>query len=667
MCKFISKNKFALMNVALCCTIWAVPSYAADTAGITTLPAVTVTALRAKQELKETPSAIEIITQKELERTGSNTLAEALKMAADLNITPSAMGNNVSLRGMNNNQTLILVDGRRIRTEDTNDSANKYELNRMNMSTVDHIEIIRGAAGSLYGSDAMGGVINIITKKSSAPEITLGSDWTSHEKDGYFHADSGKQGKWSFAIDTRYSDTKNWGYLGNTSQVISLGSGTYSMLTNSTNQYGRRSFFDFNSYYDLAKSKTLNFFLDYMKEDLKSQSWTAHILSTPAYSGTVLTAGYRNLFDHERWTYGLGYNGKDQRGEYELRIYHTEFNKIQKSYYSSYSGTLYSDGDILSADHMTFHSTIMDGRRSLQISDRHLLTLGGDYRMEDYDSTRLTESPSMKYAALYVQDKWKVNRSWLLIPSVRYDYVNVFGSKATGSLSSTYDINKNTRLKINLGSTYRSPTASELYMNWLHDSYAYLLGNKNLRPETAVDFDVALETEHGHTSGRLSYFHNKIKDMIDYAYQGITSGLYTYQYYNVGNAVIQGLEAEAKQKLGTKFTLRSTYTYLDAVNSDTGESLTNRARHNIKLMLEFDDSVKSGITATLWQEWLIDYRYELGNDTGMTDLNTLNLIVYKKFSHSFSAYAGIDNIFDEKNTKLFSDGRIWRIGTKYTF
>ena len=124
-----------------------------------------VTASRTEQELRETPTAAEVITREELERTGANTLTEALKRSANINVTQSAMGNNVSLRGMNNNQTLILINGRRIRTEDTNDSANKYELNRVNMANVDHIEIIRGAASSLYGSEAMGGVINIITKK----------------------------------------------------------------------------------------------------------------------------------------------------------------------------------------------------------------------------------------------------------------------------------------------------------------------------------------------------------------------------------------------------------------------------------------------------------------------------------------------------------------------
>lgn len=675
MYKFISKKKRALLTAALCCALLPANAYAAaDKAGVVddsavtvTNQAVVVTASRTKQEVKETPAAVEVITHEELERTGANTLTQALKMTTDINVTQSAMGNNVSIRGMNNNQTLILVNGRRVRTEDTNDSANKYELNRVNMSDVDHVEIVRGSASSLYGSDAMGGVINIITKKSSAPEVTAGTDWTSHEKDSYFHVGSGKQGKWSFDIDAKYSDTKNWGYLGSTDQVINMGTGTYSMLTNTTNQYGKRYFLNFDGRYDLSKDKELDVFLDYMKEDLESQSFTSHILSMPAYSGTVLTAGYRNLFNHERWTTGIGYKGKDHLGDYEMRVYHTRFNKKQDVYYSSYSGKNHVAGDLSSTDDMTFNSTTLDGKRSLQLGGGNLMTVGGEYRSEHYDSTRLTEDSDMKYSALYAQDEWQINPKWLVIPSVRWDYSDIFGSKVTSKLGSTYHLSKNTRLKTNIGTAYRAPTASELYMDWSHSSYAYILGNSNLRPETAVNFDIALEAEQGRTSGKVSYFHNKVKDMIDYEYQGVTSGLYTYKYYNVDNATIQGVETEAKQKLGDKFALRTTYTYLDAVNSDTGERLANRARNSIKLMLEFDDEKNSGITATLWQDWLLDYRYELGEDVGTTDFNTLNFVVNKKFNDNLNAYVGVDNIADQKNTNLFADGRVWRVGMKYSF
>lgn len=653
---------------ALLCPACAQTAFAADSDAIRTRDVV-VTASRTEQEVRQTPASVEVITRAQLEKTGANTLTEALKTATDLNITQSAMGNNVSLRGMNNNQTLLLINGRRVRTEDTNDSANKYELNRVNMSDVDHIEIVRGAASALYGSDAMGGVINIITKKSKEPTLTVGGDWTSHEKDGYFHVGSGQQGKWSFDLDARYSDTRNWGYLGSTAQVIDMGAGsTYTLLTDTTNQYGKRYFFDFDGRYQLDRDRELDFFADYMKEELTSLSETDHIVHSPRISGTMLTAGYRNDFDHERWTTGLGYKGKDSHGDYELRLYHTRFDKDQQVYYTNYSGRNHQAGERSSTDDMTFRSTTIDGKRTFSADDENLLTFGGEYRWEDYDSTRLTSDSSMRYAAFYLQDEWTPQTRWLIIPSVRWDYSSAFGNKVTAKLGSTYQLSPQTRLKFNLGTAYRAPTASELYMDWSHASYAYIKGNPDLRPETALDFDLGIEAEQGRTAGKLTYFHNKVKDLIDYRYEGVTpSRLYTYRYYNVDEAVIQGLEAGASQRLGDRFTLRGTYTYLDAVNSLTDTPLANRARHDVKLLLEYDDAQASGITATLWQDWLLDYRYELGAERGVTHLGTLNFVVNKKFKSGLSAYFGIDNIFNKRDVHLFDDGRGWRGGIQYTF
>ena len=673
MIRKLARKKHALLAATVLSTLPFAAgggAEAADSENIQTRDVV-VTASRTEQELKETPTAAEVITREELERTGANTLTEALKRSANINVTQSAMGNNVSLRGMNNNQTLILINGRRIRTEDTNDSANKYELNRVNMANVDHIEIIRGAASSLYGSEAMGGVINIITKKDAKESVTFGGDWTTHETDAYFHASTGKIGKWAVDIDGKYSKTRNWGYLGSTAQVISMGgSNTYSMVTQSTNQYGERYFFDIDGRYAIDKDKEWDIFFDYMREDLKSQSMTAHVLNMPPYMNnrTVLTAGYLNLFDHERWTAGTGYKGKDSRGDYELRAYFTEFNKDQKVYYSYYSGNNHNAGDLSSHDDMTFKSFVVDGKRTLQAGDHNLITFGGEYRNEKYDSTRLANgSTSQDYEAVYLQDEWMPDTRWTVIPSVRYDHSGDFGSKVTAKLGSTYKLSRNARLKANFGSAYRAPTASEMYMDWSHSSYAYILGNPDLQPETSLNFDFSIEAEKGRTSGKIGYFRNKVKNLIDYEYIGTTSGLYTYRYYNVNKATIQGIEAEATQKLGDKFSLKAGYAFLDAYNSETDERLANRARHNIKLSLNFDDAKASGVTASLYQDWLLGYRYEIGNEVGDTHLNTLNFVINKDFKNGLSAYFGVDNIFDEQNVNLFADGRVYRFGMKYTF
>lgn len=140
---------------------------------------VVVTASRTEQLVKEAPAAVEVVTRDDIDKMGAENLAQALKLAAGINIMENGMvGQQVSLRGMKTNQTLIMIDGRRIRTEETDQTANYYELQRIDMNNVERIEIVRGAVSSLYGADAMGGVINIITKTPDKEQTTVSADWT---------------------------------------------------------------------------------------------------------------------------------------------------------------------------------------------------------------------------------------------------------------------------------------------------------------------------------------------------------------------------------------------------------------------------------------------------------------------------------------------------------
>ena len=170
MLKKITKKKSLLLTAAVLAAM-SVPVQAAEkkqeeTTHIKT-DEVVVTASRTKQEVKESPSSVEVITREDIDKMGAESVRQALQLALGINTQENVMvGNKVSIRGMYTNQTLILIDGRRVRTEDTGSTMNFYELDRVNMDDVERIEIVRGAASSLYGSEALGGVINIIRKKA---------------------------------------------------------------------------------------------------------------------------------------------------------------------------------------------------------------------------------------------------------------------------------------------------------------------------------------------------------------------------------------------------------------------------------------------------------------------------------------------------------------------
>ena len=668
MLKKITKKKSLLLTAAILAAM-SVPVQAAEkkqeeTTHIKT-DEVVVTASRTKQEVKESPSSIEVITREDIDKMGAETLAQALQLALGIDTQENAMvGNRSSLRGMNTNQTLILIDGRRVRTENTSETMNYYELKRINMDDVERIEIVRGAASSLYGSEALGGVINIIKKRPGKMQTAVTLDWTSRQSDEGIRFDSGKLGKWGLSASFKHMDVRERG-----TDVTS-------------NMYGKKYFFNLDGRMDMTKDKWLDVFFDYMTEDLYMKT-----------ADSITHSKQGESYDHKRFSTGVKYSGRDNRGDYEMQVYYTYFDKHQR--------TRQRANNVLNSfDDMKYNSLIFDGRRSLQVAKDHLLTFGGEYRKEDYESTRIKGSnrttlegvttqlgdSSMDYAAFYLQDEWLASPRWLIIPSLRWDYNSEFGNELTGKLGTTYKITKDLRFKANVGTAYRAPTASELYFSWQHlptpRMEVHLNGNPDLKPEKALNFDLGFEFEQDKTFGKITYFHNKVDDLINlntivtprfipgFGMRMIANGTYG----NIDSATMQGVELEARQALGSGFSVRGLYTYLDARDGKTGERLAGRPYHKASLQLSYEDQ-KHGWNATLWNDWTAGYRYKEQVGSGRmsrtisknTSLSIMNFVVSKKINDHFSAYLGVDNIFNKESDVLAYDGRIWRGGVNMTF
>ena len=657
MLKRITKKKSLLLTAAILAAM-SVPVQAAEKkqeeATHIKTGEVVVTASRTKQEVRESPSSVEVITREDIDKMGAENLAQALQLALGIDTQENAMvGNRSSIRGMNTNQTLILIDGRRVRTENTSETMNFYELKRINMDDVERIEIVRGAASSLYGSEALGGVINVIKKHPGKMQTAVTLDWTSRQSDEGIRFDSGKLGKWALSGSFKH--------MGVREQGTDAGS----------NMYGKKNFFNLDGRMEMTKDKWLDVFFDYLTEDL--------------YMKDSLTQG--TDYDHKRFSTGIKYSGRDKRGDYEMQVYYTYFDKHQRTRERA-------NHSLNSFDDLKFNSLIFDGRRSIQVAKDHLLTFGGEYRKEDYESTRIKGTntrtlegvtnqlgnSSMDYTAFYLQDEWLASPRWLIIPSLRWDYNSEFGNELTGKLGTTYKITKDVRFKANIGTAYRAPTASELYFSWHHTPNArmdvQINGNPNLKPEKALNFDLGFEMEKDKTFGKITYFHNKVDDLINIdTVMSRLPGfpprvLATGTYRNIDSATMQGVELEVRQALGGGFSVRGLYTYLDARDGKTGERLAGRPYHKASLQLSYDDA-KHGWNATLWNDWTAGYRYgeTVGRRTVYKDasLSILNFVVSKKINDHFSAYLGVDNIFDKESDALAYDGRIWRGGVNMTF
>ena len=130
------------------------------------------------------------------------------------------------------------------------------------------------------------------------------------------------------------------------------------------------------------------------------------------------------------------------------------------------------------------------------------------------------------------------------------------------------------------------------------------------------------------------------------------------QYENIDKAKIDGVELEAGRHLNDKWSIKTAYTYLDAMDKSDQSRLENRAKHKVSLQLLYDDIAQNGVSGVLWNDWNDSYLHD-GKDYSYS---LLNLSVNKKFSDKYSLYFGVDNILNKKIDDIYLDGQVWRMG-----
>lgn len=649
------------------------PVYAQDIQNndVIVTPDVVVTATRTQEEVKAVPQTVEVITKEDIEQLGATDVYSALRLAANVDVTSAGMaGHNVMIRGMSTNHTLILIDGKRFAGEDTSATQNVYALGRLSLSNIERIEIVRGSASAQYGSDALGGVINIITKKSKEPSVMVGLSTGSEAINNYYHIDFGKQGNFSSTFDMRFSDVRK-----------NMQSGD-----EGSNYYGPIQDFNFSGTWDLGNDKEIDLTLGYYNEHTKADYADKYT------SGMQTSKDKKEWYDYRRYDYSLGYSGKTDNSDYMIRTFYSRLDKENNlyNYRSNFPGSM---ENILGSmypkydwDKSTYTLWGIEGKNTIQLNDNHLLTFGGEYRQNKVEGTRLSDGGdnvhqvsqsgngivSNKYYsdkeintwAGYIQDEWQVNDKLLVIPSIRYDHNSSFGGEVTPKIGATYFISDNSRIKANWGKGFKAPTISELYMvmeRAMGPMTVRVEGNPDLKPEKSTSWDISFEAEKDNNFGKLTYFNNDVKNLITTKQTG--NSYFEQGYVNVDEAEIDGVEMEIGRNLDDKWTIKVTSNWLDATDKVSGDCLDNRARNMTTLQLLYDDHDDWGYSAILWQQWANKYHYD-DNDYNFT---TTNFVLNKKFGEGNRVYAGVDNIFDKKISDIGLDGMIWRLGAEWTF
>lgn len=706
-----------------------------------------VTATKTQLEKKEVPQSVEVITEQKIKELGAYSVQDALRLANNIDVQDNGMtGNQVQMRGNSTMHTLILVDGKRMAAENTQSSKNAYELKRINISDVERIEIIRSNGSALYGSDAIGGVINIITKKSTTPSISVNMHTGTKDEATSFMYSSGKQGKLSLKIGGGIEKVRKLdsGVYKNYSKNTTTGAVT-STDASSTNMYGTRRFLNTGLSYAFDDNHSLDFDMNFMREQLKSFSWNsmatdytetqmttllgflrkqaiaggapAAIVNSQVFVNGLLNKGYTmeqlnasmpdpttikkypqlssHFYDNNRSDYSLGFNGKDGKHDYNFRTYFSELRKENTSWYKNLNTNTTKFVDF---DQNNYKQLVVEGKDSYKMDENNTLTFGAEYKKDIMNGTHLkgrgsdlhdvtvngksktSSEVSSETAAVYLQNEWKIGDKLLLIPAVRIDHHDSFGTHTSPKLGATYKLSENARLKANWGKGYRAPTLYELYSQMEKVGMAPMpvnvIGNPNLQPEESTNFDFGFEAEKGKVNGKVTYYHNKIKNMIDggdYDPDKLAQNIIWSEYINRGKVEIKGLESEIGYNFDEHWSVRGVYNYLDAKDLETGDHLTYRARHNGLIQLTYTDAKENPLTVNLYNRYYFNY-HQSNTDGYQQDYSysTTGLTVSKQFNKNYRVYAGVDNIFNKSflydTYHTYSiDGRTWRVGAEMTF
>ncbi len=577
-----------------------------------------VTATMTEKILKEAPGSIEVITEQELLEMNADTLADALEEATGiLMTTETGRMMRPSIRGTGNKHTLVLIDGRRI----TSGFKDLQGLEQIPVDMIKRIEIVRGPASALYGSDAIGGVVNIITKKPSRM-MTMGGTvkygQSTYGEGGESTASAyvgNSMGRFGFLLAGGYRDKNGYdrdGVAPDDGDSIEMKSA------------GGRFSYELNDGQDLlagfeAVDRNFTGLRDLQNLDRERDA------------------------DDRRLNYFLEYNGKLTPESSLMLLANRSWHENEVSVDPPTSEILGSIGDESNAERSLNQ---LDGRFTSLVFENHLLTLGTEYVQERReDDSGLDDD--VETFSVYAQDEYQIFEPLYMALSVRWDNYSDFGSEWTPRVSMTYAILDNLRLKGAWGKGFRAPGFLELFIpTYMKQGKQINEPNDDLEPESSESYEIGLQGEYKNFQAGITWFKTDIEDLIEAVYYASTgSGKKKkdyYQYQNIAEATLSGLEFECSLKLPAGFTLSGNLAYLDTEDETTGEELEGRPDYKGTVKLAYH-CLPLGIRANVRVTHVGERYYAAGDGGSITLVDTY---LSRDMTDRLQLFAGVDNLFN---------------------
>lgn len=564
---------------------------------------VVITGTGTHRRMSNSPVPIQVITAKDLGNANVTSLEDALvKLTPNVTTMTNGMGTTLSLNGMNEDYMLLLENGKRLTGDD--------RYTRINIGNVKRIEILSGAASALYGSDAIGGVINIIT--DDAKNTVNVSNYTHYTSKGRFseniNADI-NSGKFSSYTSYQRREADNWqvneldenGYK--TGRPMSTGFISDNISQRfAYNATDRLSFYVRGNYYNYntRRPETATYFKKGKKKD---EDGKPIYEETQAYTYNML---------HDTYTYGAGAKYMINKSAYIDADFFAD-NYTSKYDYFLKSGD-FERGDKETRKKTRYYNATVKG--IFKPNSWNKVSTGIEYINENFSSESDNISFKNMYTfALFAQDEITILRDLQAVVDVRYLYNENFKNYATPNVALMYKID-HFNFRASYATGYRAPTLSQLYAtDEAKTASRYTIGNPNLKPEKSNFFSLNGEYTCSRFSIAATGFYNDIKDMINYRVlsdeeiQQMGLGELHEQFStirqrdNVDRSKIKGISVNANFYLGAGLTLGGGYIYTDTeAKTLEHDSKTNK---DVVVITPVDKSVKNA--ANVHARWDHDW------------------------------------------------------------
>lgn len=564
------------------------------------LDKIVVTPSRIEESSADTGRVIDVVSSNQINAGATQDLAGALTDLTSVNISNyggPGTSKTIRMRGSTGAQVLVLMDGRPI----NNPRDGEVDLSNIALDNISRIEVMHGPGSSLYGSSAMGGVVNIITKNppKEGQKVELYS---------------------SFGTARTYNERMSYG--ANISKFGFLLSGGYQ----SSEGFRQNS---------ALNAEDSNLKLEY---ELNNNNLS---LNSGFYKGKMGAPGPASSLDTDdkqntlKRFFDFNWNFKpDTKTVIAAKIYQ---NYDRLEFIENSAGSFW---DI--ANKKDIHTTTVRGidlQFDKQLFDAYRLLGGFNYVNNNNDST---SSAKHKYnvTAGYLENHLDLLENKLnLNLSARLDDYSNFGTEINPSISVSYKFNDDIKFHGLISRSFRAPTFNDLY--WPDEGWAR--GNSSLQPEKGVTGELGIETKiNKYLNCGLNYYHSDYNQLIQWSDNG--SGV--WQPMNVSSAVIDGIELGNKVYILNNLDLAVNYTYLIARDKDTHKYLVYQPKNKVDASLKFHDY--NGLTIELRGQFTAHRFADAGNNTKVKDFFVFGLNVSKKFKQGFTCFGSIDNLLNRK-------------------